>query len=234
MTNTFSHIESMKRILIIGAGTFGGIAVERLGERVPSAEITLVDQDPTALKQFENRSIQTVCRDGIAFLSEQMETGSPPDAIVPAIPRHVAWEWMSRALRPGAMVEPIPVPDEVFKKLPNPFRGPNGEAYMSNADFICPDNCPEPETLCTVTGKPRPRILHAYAAAITYKDFRSIVIVSRQMAPGVGGYSPQALRDALAQVEASSTPVLLSTACKCHGVMHAFRMKMTIFQHSEI
>lgn len=215
-------MESLNRILIIGAGTFGRLAVDRLGQADASAAITLVDENASALKRFETRSIHTVCRDGIAFLCEKMEEGTPLDWIVPAIPKHVAYEWMITAMKPSVSIEPMPVPDPVYEMLPNPIRGPAGEVYMSNADFICPDDCAEPETLCTCTGKPRPRILHAYATGITYEAFRSVVIVSRQLASGVGGYTPKALLDALAFVKASHRPVLLTTACKCHGVMHAF------------
>jgi hypothetical protein len=214
----------MKRILVIGAGTFGGLAVDRLEQTDPSAAIDLVDQNSSALKRFENRSIRTICQDGVSFLCEQMEEGTPLDWIVPAIPRHVAYEWIRVSSGKRFMIEPIMVPESVYGMLPNPIRGASGEAYLSNADFICPNDCAEPETLCTCTGKPRPRILHKYTAVITYHDFRSIVIVSRQLAPGVGGYPPAALRNAQATVEAFAKPVLLTTACKCHGVMHAFRI----------
>lgn len=218
----------MKRILIIGAGTFGRIAVARLVRTDPSISITLVDQDARALQRIDHRLTRTVSRDGITFLCEQMEEGTPPDWIIPAIPRHVAYEWIRVSLEKKYTIEPIRVPDPVYEMLPNPIRGPSGEVYMSNADFICPDDCAEPETFCTCTGKPRPRILHAYTADITCQDFRSIVIVSRQLAPGVGGYPPTALRNAQAAAEASAEPVLLATACKCHGVMHTFRIKARI------
>ena len=216
---------SMIRILVVGAGTFGRRAVDRLHRGHPSVEITLVDRDPSALARYANEPVRILCRDGIMALCEQMTGSEPPDRIVPAIPKHVAYEWMMADLKHYQRVENMPVPEPVFNRLPNAMPGPAGEAYMSNADFICPEDCPEPEILCSFTGKPRPRILHAYAAAVTYKNFRSIVIVSRQLAPGVGGYPPQALRDAKAAVEASAKPVLLTTACKCHGVMHAFKVR---------
>jgi hypothetical protein len=37
--------------------------------------------------------------------------------------------------------------------------GKAGQVFISHADFICPDNCPEPKDKCTVTGKPRPKDL---------------------------------------------------------------------------
>ena len=215
----------MKRILVIGAGTFGRRAVDTLGAADPSTKITLVDRDSSALEQFRNRSINTVCRDGISFLAEKLTDDRPPDWIIPAIPEHVAYEWIRVDSDRLFFIEPVPVPTPVFEMLPNSVRGKNDEAYTSNADFICPDDCPEPKTLCTCTGRPRPRVLHSYLKAITYQNFKSVVVISRQLAPGVGGYTPKALLEALSFVKGSHTPVLLSTACKCHGVVHAFKIQ---------
>jgi hypothetical protein len=66
-------------------------------------------------------------------------------------------------------------------------------------------------------------ILHEYLKSIRVKNFESIVIRSQQLAPGVGGYPPAALFDALDQIRDMQSPVLLSTACSCHGVMNAFK-----------
>ena len=216
----------MKRILVIGAGTFGRRAVDTLGAADPSTKITLVDQNAGPLHRFKNRSIETVCKDGILFLRKQLTDDRLPDWIIPAIPEHVAYEWIRVDSDRLYFIEPVPVPTPVFDILPNPIRGKNGEAYTSNANFICPDDCLEPEILCTCTGKSRPRILHSYLAGITFQNFRSVVVISRQLAPGVGGYTPEALFEALALVKASHTPVLLSTACKCHGVVDAFKIRL--------
>jgi hypothetical protein len=216
----------MKRILIIGSGAFGKRAADVLYDIRPDVMITVVDRDAALLHRFNNRSVETVCKDGISFLAEKMTDDRPPDWIVPAIPKHVAYEWMRVASDRLFSMESVPVPAPVFNMLPNPIRGKNGEVYTSNADFLCPDDCPEPKTICTVTGKPRPRALHSYLETITYRNFRSVVVTSRQLAPGAGGYTPKALRDALTRVKAAHTPVLLSTACKCHGVVHAVKIRL--------
>ena len=83
---------------------------------------------------------------------------------------------------------------------------------MSMADFICPDHCPEPKDICTHTGKPRPFNLYKKLESIKYDHFRSVVVRSRQLSPGVGGYSPGALFHALDVIKSSTTPILLSTA----------------------
>jgi hypothetical protein len=96
---------------------------------------------------------------------------------------------------------------------------------MSIADFECPENCPEPAGKCTHTGKPRPYRVYEKLAGIEYGGCRSIVVQSHQLSPGVGGFKPKALFQALEAVAVAERPVLLSTACTCHGVMHAFEVK---------
>ena len=51
--------------------------------------------------------------------------------------------------------------------------------------------------------------------------YRPLVIRSFQLGPGIGGYRPRDLYDLLDQVESSDEAILLSTACRCHGVMTA-------------
>jgi hypothetical protein len=123
------------------------------------------------------------------------------------------------------VLKTTPIPEEVIMSLPNVFKGKMSEIYMSIADFICPDNCPEPEEFCTHTGKKRPFTLYKKLESIKYYNFRSVVVRSRQLSPGIGGYSPGALFHALDVIKDSTIPVLLSTACRCHGVMHAFGLE---------
>jgi len=123
------------------------------------------------------------------------------------------------------LIQQNKVPEDIAIALPNVIRGQKGELYMSYADFICPDKCSEPVNVCTYTGKPRLGILHQRLESIEYKNYRSIVIQSIQLAPGIGGFQPKDLLNALKKVLAINSPTLLSTACKCHGVMHAFAMK---------
>ena len=118
------------------------------------------------------------------------------------------------------------VPEALIKALPNPILASTGQLFISIADFTCPENCPEPAEICTYTGKARPLILHEFLKSIQLKDLTSIVIRSHQLAPGVGGYRPEALFDALSQISEMQTPVLLSTACNCHGVMNAFNLSI--------
>ena len=215
----------MKSCWIIGAGRFGRRALSVLSRKYPEAAITVVDRDGDAVSEFPAGGRVTVVRaEAMAYLSERLKPGhSAPEWIVPAVPVHAAYEWIIRRLAAeGLRVVPLTVPETVVQRLPNVFHGAGGAIYASNADFLCPDNCPEPDAICTHTGKPRPCTLYEKLGEVSAPPFRAIVLRSVQLAPGVGGYCPEALFHTLAAVRKVACPVLLSTACRCHGVMHAF------------
>jgi hypothetical protein len=212
----------MKNFWIIGGGKFGLKAARVLGKANPSDQITIVEQKKRICTQISKLGYRTVCMDGIQYLDRYLIGPHDPDWIVPAIPLHVAYKWLSARLPAWNKPPRIPVPADLAAKLPNPIKGKAGQLYISIADFKCPDNCPEPAEICTHTGRPRPMILHEFLKSIQHKDFKSIVIRSHQLAPGVGGYKPAELFNALKQIENTQVPVLLSTACSCHGVMDTF------------
>ena len=211
-------MSKIKSVWILGAGKFGRLSWERLSFKAGDLKITVIDHRPDKLSQIDCR---TVCQNGISFLVEKLEKVDHwPDLIIPAIPIHVIYEYILASSKKTHTFETMPVPDQLIEKLPNTMKGDAGQVYISNADFICPDNCPEPANLCTYTGKPRPRELFDYLAKLKYLDYHSIVLRSRQVVPGVGGYSPKAVLDIKNMVIKNKAPVLLSTACRCHGVMH--------------
>lgn len=216
---------SPAHLLILGAGRFGRLAAQRLGRRHPDAAITVVDQATEFAENPVFRGCKTVAADGIDYLVEVMAEAAAPDWIAPAMPVHVAWLWMRRDLAAaGRQVVDLAVPEAVAARVPHPLRGDHGQLYASNADFICPDDCPEPERFCTVTGKPRPVVMFAHLAGLRVPGFAPVVVRSRQLAPGVGGYRPADLRQAEAAALAAPDAVLLATACKCHAVIDAFRI----------
>jgi hypothetical protein len=120
-------------------------------------------------------------------------------------------------------VQKIAVPNDLIAALPNPIKGKTGQLYISIADFKCPEDCLEPDEICTYTAEPRLMILHEFLKSIQLKDFKSVVIRSHQLAPGVGGYKPEALFEALKEIKATRAPLMISTACSCHGVVDAFK-----------
>lgn len=208
-------------VWIIGAGRFGLRALCQLRDRI-HARYVAVDLNPSACDDAQTLSEYTICGNGVDFLWKRLNRMGGPKWIIPAVPIHLAYEWMRRGLEGVKILRPMPVPEEVAGRLPNPIPGPGGEIYISNADFTCPGNCAEPDRVCSFTGKPRPRILFQALRSFQHERFRSVVVRSIQLAPGVGGYSPRHLFNALDAILSSDGPVLMSTACKCHGVMHAF------------
>ena len=216
---------TMKSIWILGAGKFGSKAAKVLSRKNKMAELTVIEKNSELCRQIERLGFKTVCMDGIEYLDQNLKDTNCPDWIIPAIPVHVVYEWVRLKIKDSYILKPTPVPKGVINSLPNVFKGKRGEIYMSIADFICPDNCPEPEDICTHTGKPRPFTLYKKLESIKYDNFSSVVVRSRQLSPGIGGYSPGALFHALDVIKDSTIPVLLSTACRCHGVMHAFGLE---------
>lgn len=144
----------------------------------------------------------------------------PPDWLIPAIPRHVAFDWLWGQRPAGEFWRQIPVPLSVGHGLPFIIPGSAGELYLSLSTEKCPDNCPEPATHCFLTGAPRASNLYDYLENIALRDYTSLVMRSYQLAPGVGGYRPANLWQLRHQVGGIEGKMLISTACRCHGVTH--------------
>jgi len=206
---------------ILGAGRFGRLAVERLLARREPPHLVVVDQNPDKLLPLTDRPVERVNEDVRDFLLANLEEG--PDWIVPAVPIHVAFAWLSRKLAGLGQVETLPVPNAVDAQVPNPWRDGKGDLYTSVATFRCPDNCSEPRDRCTATGLRRSDDLFTLLARIRVPGSVPLVVRSHQLAAGVGGYRPSALRRLMRGVEAARGSVLVATACRCHGVIHALR-----------
>ncbi len=215
-------------ILILGAGHFGQQAFIKLGESFPETPITIVDRHSSALQACLDvckHPVQTICADGIDYLlSESMLSRKNSLWIVPSIPVHVTFEWiLAHFTRHN--ISYLHLPDNLLSNLPNTSLGNKGTIYMSHATFRCPDNCPEPVDRCFYTQLPRQNSLFETLQNLTIEPYTSVVIQSHQLMPGVGGYLLSDLYTALSQVEIAGPPVLVSTACRCHGVMNGFSWK---------
>ena len=210
---------------IIGAGKMGKIAFARLSAMYPDSEIIVVDINEDALKNNDCRIIQD---DGIAYvlsLCKTFKNGDPEvrDFIIPAIPVHVAYEWLKKALSEKGGVKDITMPEAVLNELPIPFCGSKSQVYASYADFLCPDNCREKGCTCGHSGKERPEALWKKIAAIVHGGFNTKVLRSAQLGPGVGGYT---VNDLIKQKNAMVPgKTIFATACKCHGVVNAFEWR---------
>lgn len=210
----------MKKIWIIGVGRFGRMAADRLTGKTTNPHLVLVDLEEEKLHGAQGPGRTLIKGDGAAYLFEHLRPGGGqlPDWIIPALPIHLAAEWC--LLHHGKKkLERIPVPAEMDPLLPHPLRVENGNIFVSHADFLCPDDCAEPRDICTFTGKPRKQNMFELLKDIQFPPWKSLVIRSHQLGPGVGGYRVQALFDLANQIEKTRGPILLSTACRCHGVM---------------
>ena len=211
------------RFWIIGAGRFGRIAVERITRHIPGATITVVDNKPFAI---DGDGITTISEDGIQWLNAMFDQDSAVDMIVPAIPVHVSVEWLKLNLKYLFSIHSVRIPGSWLTKMPNALRGKTGQAFVSHADFICPDNCPEPENICTHTGKARPVDLFRLLGKLDFQDVLPIVLRSHQLLPGVGGIYPAELIFALETVcKNSHRPLMIATACRCQGVVDFIRLE---------
>jgi hypothetical protein len=209
---------------IIGGGKFGLRAAESLGKKHSLNNLIIVEKDETVCRQLDRLGFEAVCADGIQYLARNLTGAHDPDWIVPAIPLHVAYEWIRIKFSKTRSLQKIAVPNDLVTALPHPIKAGAGKLLISIADFKCPEDCPEPDDICTYTGEPRLMILHEFLKSIQREDIKAVVIRSHQLAAGVGGYAPRALFAALNEIEAAQRPVSLSTACSCHGVMDVFKL----------
>ena len=210
------------RFIILGAGHFGRRALLKCSNAYPDCTITIVDPNKHTLKnEIKSIPCEIICDDGISYLNTlPQSTIDQATWIIPSIPIHVAFEWIARNLtRPTRRVD---IPETLLQQLPNALPGKKGTVYMSYATFRCPDNCPEPVDHCYVTKNPRNISLFEKLKGIHIEKFSSIVLKSTQILPGIGGFVFRDLLETLSLVESLEKPVLLSTACRCHGVLDAF------------
>jgi hypothetical protein len=167
--------------------------------------------------------------DGVEWLVENLTPDCGVNKIIPALPLHLTADWVKKKLsNEYRIVRPEEISDEQLHHLPHPIRlGPN-RVVMSHADFLCPQNCPEPEDLCSYTQRQRPLSLYRLLETIDHGRFVPLILRSRQFASGVGGFFPQDLWDLVERARLiSGAPLLIGTACKCHGIADSFSHPMS-------
>lgn len=218
--------EGLRRIWVIGGGKFGGLAVSRILRRFPGARITVVDSAPP---DNTLSSVTQIVADGVNWLNQMLTLDAPVDVIVPAIPVHLAARWITLRLGETFDVHPVLLDGAEYEawlsRLPHPILGLPGQVFVSHADFICPDNCPEPADQCTVTKKPRPANLFDLLYQLAPAGICPVVLRSRQLLAGVGGFFPEDMVEALETVrQHADHPIMMATACRCHGVIDVIRL----------
>ena len=218
----------MTSFWILGAGRFGLRAGNELIRHATNSRICIIDHNPEACQKARSEGFQVVESDGIAYLSRMLTQEHSVDWIIPAIPVHVAYKWMEVRLSKHFRLKKVAVPSSLLAMLPNPIKGPDHTIYTSIADFLCPEDCPMPHKYCTATGQPRrcsvQSVLHNYDHPV----FKIEVIRSLRLAPGVGGFPPRALLHALNRIKQIRGPLIIGTACSCHGVVDAFQVMPSV------
>ncbi len=212
-------------IWILGGGQFGSRAARILRQQLPAATILVVDMhSPGNLPG----GVELVCDDCVNWLVNNLTTTAAVNKIVPAVPLHVAAEWLKKKLSlAGFCVQDVEIPDNVLRLLPHPFRITPAQIAVSHADFLCPPDCPEPEIFCTATGLPRPLPLFQLLASSIFADFTPVILRSRQFSSGVGGFYPADLWTLLEHCQLRpAQPLLIGTACLCHGIVDGISLQM--------
>jgi hypothetical protein len=209
-------LHSKNNILVIGGGRFGCLALGRLAGKVSA----VVEPQPSTklLALTTEQSIQVLRKNGAAALEQALSSQDPPAWVVPALPKHLLVEWLLLCL---PQARRLGIPAQAIPPLPSVIAGEGSQYYASLADFLCPDDCPEPAGKCTVTGQTREKPLFSLLAEITTPEMRTAVVRSYQMAPGVGGYKATDLLELRQRLVAKGGKWLLATACRCHGVLGA-------------
>ena len=159
--------------------------------------------------------------EAVAFLAANLREDSPWDWLIPMVPVHVAWAWLLAGPLKGW--ETAVAPEGLDGLGPGCFRGPEGQVYLSRAAHLCPDDCPEPDLVCPVSGESREMPLFDELARLGRPGLAIRVVASQQLAPGVGGYPPQELMALARELNGMSGRVLIATACRCHGVVHGLQ-----------
>jgi hypothetical protein len=221
----------MAAYLILGAGRFGRLALKRLAAADPEASFTVVDRDSRSLAEAGviagDHAVTLIRAEAVTFLQENLGKDSPWDWIIPMVPVHVAFAWLRQTHPASSDWQVLEVPEAVGDSLPLVKRGLQGEMYLSRAAHLCPDDCPEPESLCPVSGEERSEPLYEELAGRRLPGCRWLVLPSRQLAPGVGGYAPGLLLSLTRDLSACRETALIATACRCHGVVHALARRRT-------
>jgi hypothetical protein len=222
-----TRVSSPETVWVLGCGQFGRRAVELLQKAAPAANIVVVDRQPV---RDLPEDIEVVCADGVEWFSEHFNQDSVVNKIVPALPVHLVAEWLRKKLTAEhRTVHSVEIPDNQLHHFPHPIRLSRSSVVMSHADFICPSNCSEPEKICTYTKRPRPQALYSLLETVDLKNFTPLIVTSRQFALGVGGFFPEDLWNLFERSRGlPGAPLLIGTACKCHGVVDG--LKHTVSQ----
>jgi hypothetical protein len=208
----------VNQVFVVGFGKFGRLAIPKIQKRWPKARIWIIDQDPENLIRGRDIPAVKVLDGGEHFLWEFQDRLQPRDWIIPAVPCHLAGDWLRRVLARERPVRKIKPPKTLGAGLPFSLYL-KSDLFVSLADFECPEDCPSPRGFCFRTRERRSRRLWEILASRPLLRGTLHIIQSHQLAPGLGGYRFADLLRLNEIAPRLTPPVYLATACPCHGVI---------------
>jgi hypothetical protein len=211
----------MSQIFIVGFGKFGQLALPKIRKKWPEARIWIIDPAPENLIQGQKIPAIRVLDKGEDFIWSVRDHLEDTDWIIPAVPFHLAGDWLRRLLARNLRVRPIKPPKELGRGLPLALYLKK-DCYLSLADFVCPENCPSPQGVCYQTRKSRPQRLSEILASRRLARGTLEILESHQLAPGLGGFTFGQMKRIEGKLLRIDPPLFLATACTCHGVVSGF------------
>lgn len=206
-----------KNIILVGGGRFGKLALERIPDRIAIVAEQEPEEQLVELVQTSGAELWNM--DAIEALKKALhKRKNRPEWVIPAAPLHVLARWIAAELEAKKPQFGV-VPEELIPDVKMVHRGEGGEAYLSLADFMCPDDCPEPVEICTHTGNPRGTPMYRRISDLNTVGIQVGVLRSLQLAPGVGGMPVHEMQQLRQEVKRTGGEWLLATACRCHGVL---------------
>jgi hypothetical protein len=234
----------LRDVMIIGGGCYGSFyagqleAAVRKG-RLEVRRVLVVDRDPNcqaarALAPFPGREL--VVAEWDAHLRQFLDApapriGEPDDAIVPSpLMPHLMATWLLQVARerwPGREVA-LTQPDTPLG-TPYDALGPDGNRYVSFADWICPTHCVEPLTCPMIRA---PRTWEMGDALAQYVDRLNrhrptggpALFTTRHHAFGVGMFGAAEIRASRRVLEETGSlggavDIVVGTVSACHGAV---------------
>jgi len=204
------------RFILIGFGKFGRLSFDRLRTTFRSAEFVIVDPELQPGPVISDK-IRLIRAGGAEFLSYDDQL-TDTDLIVPVAPFNIAAAYIKDSCK---QTESVSFPEDLAEYFENCSFVDQFTLCVSNANFICPDDCPEGDT-CTVTGQRRIPMYERIERINAY-GFKILVVRSFQLAPGVGGYTYGNLKS-LREVIRSTQNYIIATSCKCHAILSSIKV----------
>ena len=210
--------------IIVGGGKYGSAAVEYL--RRNKRGFVLVDKDPNclAVKKYKLKSAGHVGTEGeyfreggIAKVLELIEQVKP-EYVFPTAPIHIAAELAKSKFKLAPWEEVI---DCILANLPASLILSVGRGNLIvsyNRDKDCLEKCEAPE-VCPSTRKRKPCTMDKL---MKFAFPEGTVLVSYQLAPGMGALKGSEVLEFFAQAE-KKEKFVVATACGCHGFFTALK-----------